>query len=50
MFLQFEGFKACFGGEELKRACATLSGALIVGKLQVSQGYCCSAERHSNTV
>jgi len=33
--LQFEGFKACFGGEELKRACATLSGALIGGKLPV---------------
>ncbi|WIA29190.1 hypothetical protein OEZ86_011701 [Tetradesmus obliquus] len=30
---QFDGFKACFGGEELKRACATLSGALISGKL-----------------
>jgi hypothetical protein len=33
--VQFDGFKACFGGEELKRACATLSGALISGKLPV---------------
>jgi hypothetical protein len=30
--LQYEGFKACFGGEELKRACATLSGALVTNK------------------
>ncbi|KAF8072959.1 HLB1 [Scenedesmus sp. PABB004] len=29
-----DGFKASFGGEELKRACATLSGALIGGALQ----------------
>jgi hypothetical protein len=33
--VQFGGYKAVFGGEELKRACATLSGALIGGKLQV---------------
>eukprot|EP00877_Chromochloris_zofingiensis_P000186 jgi/Chrzof1/10168/Cz04g31140.t1 len=26
---QYNGFQACFGGEELKRACATLSGALV---------------------
>lgn len=26
---QYDGFKACFGGEELKRAVATLSGALV---------------------
>ncbi|KIZ04070.1 hypothetical protein MNEG_3883 [Monoraphidium neglectum] len=26
---RYDGFKACFGGEELKRACATLSGALV---------------------
>ncbi|GBF89166.1 hypothetical protein Rsub_01883 [Raphidocelis subcapitata] len=26
---KYDGFKACFGGEELKRACATLSGALV---------------------
>lgn len=38
--LQFDGFKACFGGEELKRACATLSGALISGKLEVSLHTC----------
>lgn len=31
---QYDGFKACFGGEELKRACATLSGALIGNKSQ----------------
>eukprot|EP00882_Tetradesmus_deserticola_P029949 GHRQ01033586.1.p1 GENE.GHRQ01033586.1~~GHRQ01033586.1.p1 ORF type:complete len:292 (+),score=102.29 GHRQ01033586.1:299-1174(+) len=30
---QVDGFKACFGGEELKRACATLSGALVSGRL-----------------
>jgi hypothetical protein len=32
---QFDGFKACFGGEELKRACATLSGALVNHKAKV---------------
>eukprot|EP00879_Flechtneria_rotunda_P021099 GHRR01022228.1.p1 GENE.GHRR01022228.1~~GHRR01022228.1.p1 ORF type:complete len:452 (+),score=168.60 GHRR01022228.1:388-1743(+) len=31
--VQFQGFKACFGGKELTQACATLSGALIGGKL-----------------
>jgi hypothetical protein len=40
--VQFDGFKACFGGEELKRACATLSGALISGKLPVR--LCCSKD------
>jgi hypothetical protein len=37
---QYDGFKACFGGEELKRACATLSGALVNtgGKAQVRAG------------
>lgn len=33
--VQYYGFKASFGGEELKRACATLSGALVGGKPKV---------------
>lgn len=32
---QYAGFKACFGGEELKRACATLAGALVNNKAKV---------------
>ena len=36
--LQYKNFKACFGGEELKRACATLSGALVGGKSKVCRG------------
>jgi hypothetical protein len=45
--MQFDGFKACFGGEELKRACATLSGALISGKLPVRLS-CCSRDTESS--
>jgi hypothetical protein len=28
------GFKPYFGGEELRRACATLSGALMANSMQ----------------